>query len=66
MAMVALYNPPILNGVFMTFRISLLSRRSRTVIMSVRRTLSETEIEYGMPTLMVVDRQIVQVGCEIW
>ena len=39
---------------------------SRTTIMSVRRTLSETEIEYEVPTLMVSSPQMVQSGFETW
>ena len=66
MVMVALYNPLSLNGAFIRLRISLLSRTSRVTIMSVRRTSSETEIEYGTPTLTTVERQMVQLGCETW
>jgi hypothetical protein len=66
MVMMALYNLLILNGAFMALRISRLSRTIRAIIMRVRRTSSETEIEYGTPTLMIVERQMVQLGCEIW
>ena len=66
MVITALYNPPILNGAFIAFRISLLSRTSRAMIMRVRRTSSETEIEDGTPRFITVERQMVQFGCEIW
>ena len=33
--------------------------------MSVMRTLSATEIEYGTPILMAVECQMVQPGCEV-
>ena len=34
--------------------------------MRVRRTLSETETEYAMPTLMPLSAQMVQFGFETW
>ena len=47
MTMMALYSPPI-PLFFITVRTLLVCRMSRTTIMSVRRTLSETKIEqYG-------------------
>jgi hypothetical protein len=36
------------------------------MIMTVMTTLSATEIEYVMPTLMAPERHIVPLGCEIW
>ena len=50
----------------MTFRMSLLISTSRVAIMSVRRTSRETEIEYGMPTLIGEERQTVQIACVAW
>ena len=64
--MTTLYSLLILNGAFIAFRISLLIKTSRVMIMSVMRTSSETEIEYGTPMLMVVERQMLPIGCEIW
>ena len=61
----ALYIPLDLSGVFIAFRISLLSRRSRAMIIIVRRTSSETETEYVTPMLMAGVRQMGTLGCEI-
>ena len=63
--MTALYNLLGLIGGFIALRISLLIKTRRVIIITVMRTLSETEIEYGIPMLMVLERQMVQVGCEI-
>lgn len=43
--MTPLYIPLNLNGVFIDFRTSLVTRMSRVMIMRVRRTSSETETE---------------------
>ena len=63
--MTALYNPRTLNGAFRALWISLQNKTSRAAIMSVMRTLSATEIEYGTPILMAVECQMVQPGCEV-
>ena len=63
----ALYNPVIPAGAPMAVRTFLLCRTSRETIMTVRRTLSPTEIEkYGMPKLMAMLFQILLSGCEVW
>ena len=51
----------------MAARTFLLCRTSRVTIMSVRRILSESEIEkYGRPKLMAVEFQILLFGWEVW
>ena len=65
--MMVLYNPLAPAGAPMAFRMFLLCRMSRDTIMSVRRMLSESEIEkYGTPKLMATELQMLLSGCEVW
>jgi hypothetical protein len=51
----------------MAFLMFLLCRMSRPTIISVRRILSEREIEkYGRPKLMATEFQMLLSGCEVW
>jgi len=67
MVTTALYSPVNPEGAPIAVRILLLCRTSRITIMSVRRTLSESEIKkYGRPKLMEVEPQTQLFGCEDW
>lgn len=61
-----LYNPPVVVEVPKTFRMPLLCSMSRETIISVRRTLSATEIEWcGMPnSLMAAEIRVMLIGRE--
>lgn len=51
----------------MAVRMFLPCKTRRVTIMSVRRTLSETEIEkYGRPKLIAIEFQMLLFGCEVW
>ena len=65
MVMTVLYNPVNPEGAPMTLRIFLLRRMSRITIMSVRKTLSESEIErYERPRFTVTVFWMQLPGCE--
>lgn len=65
MVITDLYSPVLLFGSPMAFRIFLRWRRTLATIMSVRRTLSDTEIEkYGMPMLAAREFHML-TGCEV-
>ena len=67
MVTMALYNPVAPEGASMAVRIFLLCKTSRITIMSVRRMLSEREMEkYGRPKLMAMEFQMLLFGCEVW
>jgi len=65
MVTTALYNPVSPEGAPIAVRTFLLCRASRITIMSVRRTLSESEIEkYERPKLTATESQMLLFGCE--
>lgn len=67
MAWIAWYKPLVLAGAPMIFWMFALWRVSRAIIISVRRMLSETEMEkYGRPKLIAAEFQMLLSGCEVW